>query len=146
MTAQDNHAGAPLPAKPERIIISLMIDDMFRQTRQAEGGHLWISRHDYRLYYGRGCWVTGYTPDRALQAAITFGVPVIDVREADQDKLYDVIVNGPIPAVGEAPVRHEYLALSSEALTDFAARYRAIGATLLNMPATDADQATEPRT
>jgi hypothetical protein len=65
----------------------------------AEGGHLTIGRGGFSLHYANG-WLSGYDCEAVKAAAITAGLPVIDSRRVEFDKVAQLVVNGPMIAVG----------------------------------------------
>ena len=100
----------------------------------VEGGHLEVGRYGYTLYYDRGCRLSGYDLDGMKAACIAAGLPVIDSRSADIDKIATVVVRGPMVAVGEPASAPPWHALSYAPLQHVAELYRAAGAELHNLP------------
>jgi hypothetical protein len=60
------------------------------------------------------------------------GLPIIDMRPADYDKLATVVVKGPMVAVGDQPVDASWGALSFRRLAEVALGYQQAGAVLHN--------------
>ena len=100
----------------------------------VEGGHLEVGRYGYTLYLDRGCRLSGYDLDGMKAACIAAGLPVIDSRSAEIDKVATVVIRGPIVAVGEPASEPPWHALSYAPLRHVAELYRAAGAEIHNLP------------
>lgn len=100
----------------------------------TEGGHLAIGRGGFTLYFGRGAQLHGYDCDTIKAECIAAGLPVIDSRNAPFEKVADVVICGPMVAVGRAADPEPYHALSDAPLSHVAEACRAIGAEVINLP------------
>ena len=109
----------------------------------TEGGHLTIGRYGYSLYFGRSCSLSGYDLDDMKAACIAAGLPVIDSRSADIEKVATVVIRGPMVAVGETPSAPPWHALSYTPLQHVAELYRAVGADVHNLPPVSTDTPRE---
>lgn len=110
------------------------IDDLIAQTKQTTGGHLFIGSAGWTLHCGLGRTLSGYDDDAMKARVLVAGVAVIDTRPADQAGFLALVFNGPMIAVGEEPRHFMCEALSYASLATMAARYRAIGAEIHNIP------------
>jgi hypothetical protein len=100
----------------------------------TEGGHLAIDRGGFTLHFGRGARLHGYDCDTIKAECIAAGLPVIDSRNAPFEKVADVVIRGPMVAVGRAADPEPYNALSEAPLSHVAEAYRIIGAEVINLP------------
>ena len=107
---------------------------MLAQARQTQGAHLMLGHGGCFLHYARGRTLSVYDAKPIKAACIHAGVPVIDVRFMDYDKLWRLAVDGPMIAIGEEPRFFIARALSTEALEVLARDYRAAGAEIHNIP------------
>lgn len=100
----------------------------------TDGGHLSIGRGGFTLYFGSGARLHGYDCDRIKAECIAAGLPVIDSRNAPFEKVADVVIHGPLVAVGSPADPEPYHALSFAPLSYVAETYRTIGAEVINLP------------
>ncbi len=108
--------------------------EAIRRALMVEGGHLFVHAGGYtRSYDGGGC-VCGYAIEPTKAACVSAGLPVIDTRALSFDEAVWLAIDTPIIAVGVPPDPEPWRSLSSAPLRHVAARYRAAGADVLNMP------------
>lgn len=113
----------PLTARDDDYTASLIA-----QARHAAGGHLMIGHNGFTLYFGKGQSLSGYDSDAMKAEAIAARIPLIDARAVPYDQLAELVITGPMIAVGEEPSHVICEALSTRPLAEVAQRYRAIGA------------------
>lgn len=118
------------------------LDDLIAQSCATKGGHLWINPSQWTLYVSWGRTISGYDLDAMKARVIAAGGAVIDIRQADTDQVLHLAFNGPMIAVGEDPRFFNCEALSYASLGVMAARYRAIGAEIHNIPDQEAGDET----
>lgn len=122
-------ASVPLPAA------ALEPADHARIVRAltTAGGHLFVGRNGYTLWYDRGCRLHGYDVEPMRAACIAAGLPVIEDREVAFETMARLVISGPMIAVGEEPSATPYHALSYAPLSDVAEEYRRAGAEVFNV-------------
>lgn len=108
--------------------------DTIARALATPGGHLAIGRGGFSLHYDQG-WLSGYDCDQVKLQAIGAGLPVIDSRAVDFDRVWRLAVGGPMVAVGCPPSEPPYNSLSYAPLAVVAEAYSAAGAEVLNIPA-----------
>jgi len=113
--------------------------DMIAEALATEGGHLSIGRGGFILWYGSGSRLLGYGPEPIKAACIEAGLPVIDSRRAPFDAVAQLVIRGPMVAVGAPPDPPPHGPFSYAALAAVAAAYRAAGAEAVNLPETAAE-------
>ena len=101
------------------------------------GGHLMIGRGGFSLHYlneygGQGS-LSGYDCDAVKQQAIAAGLPVIDSRCVDFDKVARLAISGPMICVGGTPDPEPCGAFSYAPLVVVARAYAAAGAEVYNL-------------
>lgn len=101
------------------------------------GGHLKIGRGGFSLRYlnehGGRSSLSGYDCDAVKQQAIAAGLPVIDSRCVDFDKVARLAISGPMICVGAAPDPEPWGAFSYAPLVAVARAYAAAGAEVYNL-------------
>ncbi|WP_372502292.1 hypothetical protein P7L66_12650 [Tistrella mobilis] len=101
------------------------------------GGHLTIGRGGFSLHYlneydGQSS-LSGYDCDTVKQQAIAAGLPVIDSRCVDFDKVAKLATSGPMICVGGTPEPEPWGAFSYAPLVAVARAYAAAGAEVYNL-------------
>jgi hypothetical protein len=116
------------------------------QALATEGGHLTIGRGGFSLHFGQGARLTGDDIETIKAECIAVGLPVIDSLGVEFDRVADIVVRGPIVAVGCDPDPQPWRALSFVPLRHVATSYAAAGAEIWNMPdiAANPDRTEEP--
>lgn len=101
------------------------------------GGHLKIGRGGFSLHYlnayGGQSSLSGYDCDTVKLQAIDAGLPVIDSRCVDFDKVTRLAISGPMICVGGAPEPEPWGAFSYAPLIEVARAYAAAGAEVYNL-------------
>jgi hypothetical protein len=116
----------------ERMIFSPA--DYINRAKSIESGHLSIGRGGFTLHFAEGSTLSGYDIDRMKTLCIDAGLPVIDSRCVEFDKVAELAISGPMVAVGSAPKFFLSRAFSHVSLVEWVASYRAAGAEIHNMP------------
>lgn len=115
--------------------------DAIRRALATEGGHLFLGRNCYALYYAKGAINRGYDIEPMKRACLAAGLPVIDARALDHELAFALACRSPMIAVGEPP-RHWPLSQEEEGwgplahapLQHVADIYREAGAEVSNLP------------
>ena len=113
--------------------------NLIAEALATGGGHLSIGRGGFILWYGDGSRLSGYDPEPIKVACIAAGLPVIDSRGVAFDAVAQLVLRGPMVAVGAPPDPPPYGPFSYAPLAAVAAAYRAAGAEVVNLPETAAD-------
>jgi len=109
--------------------------DYIRQALAVEGGHLSIGHNGATLHFARGGTVSGFACCDAVKAAcLAAGLPVIDSRAVPFRRLYAVVAEGPMTAVGKPPGPQPWHSLSDAPLAHVAGLHHAAGADVFNVP------------
>ena len=98
------------------------------------GGHLSIGHGGFTLHFRAGATLTGYDVEPIKAACLSAGLPVIDSRAVPFDVLFDLVVRGPMPAVGRPPCPPPRHALSYAPLDEIARALAMAGAEVRNIP------------
>jgi len=98
------------------------------------GGHLSIGHGGFTLHFRAGATLTGYDVEPIKAACLSAGLPVIDSRAVPFDVLFDLVVRGPMPAVGRSPCPPPRHALSYAPLEEIAHAMAMAGAEVSNIP------------
>lgn len=109
---------------------------------QTDGGHLSIGRGGYTIHFGLG-WLSGYDCDEVKKAAIAAGLPVIDSRPVEFEKVVKIAVSGPMIATGRPADPSPWNSMSFAPLPEVARDYAAAGAEVYNLDVPGARQAPE---
>ena len=100
-------------------------------------GHLKLGRGGFSLHYvneyGGQSSLSGYDCEAVKQQAIAAGLPVIDSRCADFDKVVRLAISGPMIRVGGTPEPEPWGAFSHAPLVVVARAYAAAGAEIYNL-------------
>lgn len=111
----------------------------------TSGGHLKIGRGGFSLHYlnayGGQSSLSGYDCDTVKLQAIAAGLPVIDSRCVDFDKVTRLVISGPMICVGGAPEPEPWGAFSYAPLIEVARAYAAAGAEVYNLDLEEAEGA-----
>lgn len=110
-------------------------DDAIAKALATRGGHLFIGRGGFSLRYENG-WLSGYDCDLVKTAAIAAGLPVIDSRCVDFDKVADLAIRGPMIAVARRPAEPPWGPLDFAPLAAVADAYARAGAEVYNVEPT----------
>ena len=113
--------------------------NLIAKALTTEGGHLSIGRGGFILWYGDGCRLLGHDSEPIKAACIEAGLPVIDSRGAPFDAVAQLVIRGPMVAVGAPPDPPPHRPFSYAPLVAVAAAYRAAGAEVVNLPEPAAD-------
>ncbi len=105
-----------------------------RQALAVEGGHLFISHNGAVLHFAPGARVSGFPCGAIKAACLAAGLPVIDSRAVPFQRLYAVVAEGPMTAVGKPPGPQPWHSLSDAPLAHVARLYHAAGADVFNVP------------
>ncbi|MBA5775549.1 hypothetical protein H2509_00245 [Stappia sp. F7233] len=101
------------------------------------GGYLKIGRGGFSLHYlnayGGQSSLSGYDCDTVKLQTIAAGLPVIDSRCVDFDKVTRLVISGPMICVGGAPEPEPWGAFSYAPLIEVARAYAAAGAEVYNL-------------
>ncbi|WHQ72882.1 hypothetical protein [Methylorubrum extorquens] len=111
--------------------------DLIARALSTEGGHLAVGRGGFTLWSGRGCCLSGCDETEILTACCAAGLAVIDSRPVPFEQRSHLAVSGPMIAVGEPPDPPPHHGLSSASLAVVAEAYRAAGAAVFNLEATE---------
>jgi len=114
--------------------ISAHIAEVIADALATPGGHLSIGHGGFTLYFGAGATLTGYDVEPIKAACLSAGLPVIDGRPVPYDVLFDLVVRGPMPAVGRPPCPPPRRALSYAPLDEIARALAMAGAEVRNIP------------
>ena len=113
--------------------------DLIAKALATEGGHLSIGRGGFILWYRDGCRLLGHDSEPIKAACIEAGLPVIDSRGAPFDAVAQLVIRGPMVAVGAPPDPPPHGPFSYAALAAVASAYRVAGAEVVNLPETAAE-------
>jgi hypothetical protein len=106
--------------------------DAIARALVTQGGHLFIGRGGFSFHYENG-WLSGYDCGKVKAAATAAGLPVIDSREADLGKVAELVIRGPMIAVGRPADPPPWNALSYAPLVAVAEAYARAGADVRNL-------------
>jgi hypothetical protein len=109
-------------------------EQLIERAKETAGGHLTVGRGGFTLHFGEGSTLSGYDIDKMKALCIDAGLPVIDSRCVEFDKVAELAISGPMVAVGSAPKFFLSRAFSYVSLAEWVASYRAAGAEIHNMP------------
>lgn len=98
----------------------------------TSGGHLPVGRGDFSLHYLNGS-LSGYDVEAVKAQAIAAGLPVIDSRCVEFDRVVKLAISGPMIAVGRNPDPEPRHAFSYAPLIVVARSYAAAGAAVYNL-------------
>jgi hypothetical protein len=104
-----------------------------RQALVVEGGHLFIGPNGAILHFAPGARVSGFPCEAIKAACLAAGLPVIDSRAVPFRRLYAVVVEGPMTAVGKPPDPQPWHSLSDAPLAYVAGLNHAAGADVFNV-------------
>lgn len=105
-----------------------------RDALATEGGHLAVGRGGFTLYFARGACLSGHDCEIIKAACIAAGLLVIDSRGLPFEAACDLVVHGPMVAVGEPASPPPWGAFSYAPLSAVAGAYRVAGAEVWNLP------------
>lgn len=105
-----------------------------QQALAVEGGHLFLGLDGTVLRFAPGARVSGFPCEAVKAVCLAAGLPVIDCRAVPFRRLYAVVVEGPMVAVGKPPDPRPWHSLSDAPLAHVAAFHHAIGAAVFNVP------------
>ncbi len=112
-------------------------EQLIERAKETKGGHLSVGRGGFTLYFGEGSTLSGYDVDKMKARCIDAGLPVIDSRCVDFDRVAELAISGPMVAVGSAPKFFLSSAFSyvplAEWVASLAARTSGVNATSAKM-------------
>ncbi len=98
------------------------------------GGHLSIGHAGNTLHFGDGCNRHGDDDDRMKALCVAAGLPVIDSRQVPFAVFAEIVMRGPMVAVGRLADPPPWHALAVAPLDHVASLLRAAGAEVINLP------------
>ncbi|MQX37783.1 hypothetical protein [Roseospira navarrensis] len=104
------------------------------QAHATAGGHLSIGRGGYTLCFAEGATLSGYHCKPMKAACIGAGLPVIDSRPVPFDAVVQLVVHGPMIAVGRPVSAPPWHGFAYAPLLDVARAYAEAGAEVYNVP------------
>jgi len=122
-----------LPRARGDLLMRYDYGDLIAKALATKGGHLFIERGGFTLYFENG-WLSGYDCETVKAAAIAPGLPVIDSRGVDLGQVAELAIRGPMTAVGRLPDPAPWSALSYAPLVAVAESYGRAGADVCNLP------------